>query len=156
MNTAEFEAYVAESRQLAQQHMQDAKDAHGLGTFQRYDIDLPTASIRFLDAHKVERVRADIQVAGSWSAESQSWMWPWDNPSLPPAVHSRMKAVQAFGAKEGLAFLQMPVQPCDEGMAWSLAAVAARLIDAECVYRAPGAKSDLFLLLFKLETRSGS
>jgi hypothetical protein len=156
MNAAEFEAYVAESRQLAQQRMQDARDKHGLGTFKRYDIDLPAASIGFLDEHKVERVRADIQVAGSWSADSQSWMWPWDNPSLPPAAYSRMKRVQTFGAEESLPFLQMPIQPCDEGMAWSLAAVSARLTDAECIYRAPGAKSDLFLLLFKLETRSGS
>lgn len=156
MNTDEFEAYVAESREIAQQHMQQAREEYGLGTFKHYEIDLPSASIRFLDEDKTERVRADIQVAGSWSSSSQSWMWPWDNPSLPTKARSRMKKVQAFGAKEGLPFLLAPVQPCDEGTAWSMASVGARLLEAECLYRAPGARSDMFLLLFKLETRSGS
>ncbi|WP_143684697.1 DUF6882 domain-containing protein [Variovorax sp. KK3] len=133
--------------------MQKARDSFGLGTFKHFHIDLPTASMRFQDAHQIDRIHARIQVAGSWSSESGSWLWPWDNPSLPADVQSRMGEVKAFGVKEGLPFLQAPVQPCDEGMAWSMASIAARLLDAQSLYRAPGGKTALFLLLFDIQAQ---
>ena len=46
MTPVQFEAFVAESRELVRLRMQQVKDQHGVGTFSRYDVDLPTARIR--------------------------------------------------------------------------------------------------------------
>jgi len=58
-----------------------------------------------------------------------------------------VQAVRERGAKEQLPQLQTGLSDCDEGGAWSMASLAADIVDAACVYRASGPKSQLFLLL---------
>lgn len=150
MTSKDFERWIERARDSAKQRMADAQGRYGLGGHARYEIDLPTATIRFLDTGGRLLVQADIQVAGSWSPKGGSWLWGWENDSVPAAASSRITAVRDLGAAKRLPALQAGFAGCDEGMAWSMASLAADVLDAECLYRAPGAASQLFLLLFGL------
>jgi len=150
MDTAKYEKLITEARKRTNDKIEAAKRKYGLGTYSRYQIDLSTATIRFLDDTAAERIRADIQAAGSWSPESETWLWAWDNDSIPEGAKARLAHVREFGEKHDFEPLMGSFDRCDEGGAWSMASVAADLLNAECVYRAPGPKSRLFLLLFNV------
>lgn len=153
MNADEYETWVETAREQTRQRMAEAQTRYGLGTFKRYQIDLPTATIRFYDENDAERVCADIQVAGSWAPEAESWLWGWDNESVPASASAQLAAVRDRGIREDIEQLRESFAPCDEAEAWSMASLAANVLDAQCVYRAPGAKNKLFLLLMAIHPR---
>ncbi len=150
MRGIQYEHFVETARQLAQARMDSARASFGLGSYRRYDIDLPTAKIRFFDDDSVEQISADIQVAGSWSPLSHSWLWAWDNDSLPEVVAARMGEVRQFGEQNDIGTVRTSFESCYEGEAWSMASIAAQILDAECIYRVVSQKSYLFLLLFSI------
>jgi hypothetical protein len=152
MNEAQYEEWVKRARALTRERMDGSKTEFGLGEHKRYQLDLPTATIRFYDDQDAERVCADIQFAGSWSQDSESWMWGWENESVPEAAVDRMVEVFDMGVRSGVEKLQHMFGSCDEGEAWSMASLACEILDAESVYRAPGKKNMLFLLLMNIRT----
>ena len=152
MKEERYQEWIDRARSLTRQRMASAQTEFGLGKYKRYQVDLPTAKIRFYDEKDAERVCADIQVAGSWSQDSESWMWGWENESVPEAASDRMIEVFDTGVRMGIEKLQHLFGSCDEGEAWSMASVACEILGAESVYRAPGKKNMLFLLLMNIRT----
>ena len=150
MNTNDYEQWVTAARQRVQAGMDSARERFGLGTHARYETDLEKATIRFFDADDVEQARAHIQVAGSWSPNSETWMWGWENESVPEAAVSRLDPIAEVGRDKDVPALQAHVVECDEAQSWSLAALAADIVDAQCVYRTGNAQNRAFLLLFDL------
>lgn len=151
MSEAEYEAWVERARSLTLGRMAAAKDQFGIGGYKRYELDLPAAEIRFYDEAGSCRLRAGIRVAGSWSSTSQSWMWGWENDSVPDAAVEGMSRVAEAGERNDVEKLQRLFGDCDEGEAWSMASLACDIMEAECVYRSPGKNSMLFLLLWDMQ-----
>lgn len=150
MSPAAAQAWLAQAREQARDAIADAQARFGLGSHARYAVDLAEGTIRFFDAANVERVRADVEFAGSWSPSSRSWLWGWENASMPAAVTARLEAVRAFGERHGVDELRASVVEGDEDAAWTMAAAALRLLDAQAIYRAAGARSEAFLLMFAI------
>jgi hypothetical protein len=65
-----------------------------------------------------------------------------------------MDAIRRFGAQHDVQALQQTFAPCDEALAWALAAVSLALLDAQAVYRIEQRTSQLFLLLFDIRRPS--
>jgi uncharacterized protein DUF6882 len=151
MNTAEYEKLVTEARSRGTARIEAAKQKYGLGTYSRYEIDLPTATIKFLDDKGAEKIRSDIQAAGSWSSSPTTWLWSWDNESIPEKAQSRMARVREFGEQHEIEHVMGSFDPCPEEEAWTVTSIAAQVLDAECIYRAPGKNTNLFLLLFNIQ-----
>ncbi len=154
MTPEQADEFVQQARAETQERISAATRRFDLGKWKRYTVDLPTALIQFHDAQDVLRVQARIEVAGTWSGKSESWLWPWHNDSLPLAAYPHMARVRQFGVDNALPHLIDPVKPCDEGLAWTFTSVASRLLDAQCVYRVPGEHSHMFLLLFDISRLS--
>lgn len=150
MTDDEFERWVTAARAETQRRMTEAQRRFGLGSHARYELDLADAVITFFDASGAARVKARVQVAGTWSPNSETWLWSWENESVPAQACESVQLVRHRGEREGVSWLQASVVECDEGMAWSLASLAAHLLDAQAVYRTASAKSRVFLLLFEV------
>ena len=150
MNTDDYNAWAAAARRRTEQKTAVAQRDFGLGTYARYQTDLETATIRFFDAADVQQAAAELQVAGSWSPAASTWMWGWENESVPGAATERLGAVRDAGKAQGVDALLAHVQDCDENGAWALASLAADIVDAQCLYRVGGARNQSFLLLFNL------
>ena len=147
MNTNDYKQWVTAARQRVQAGMDAARERFGIGTHVRYETDLEEATIRFFDASDAEQARADIQVAGSWSPNSETWMWGWENESVPEAAVSKLGPVAETGRDKDVPALQAHVVGCDEAESWSLASLAADIVGAQCVYRTGNANNRAFLLL---------
>ena len=150
MTANDIDKWTTDAREKALHRIAAAQRDFGLGSHARYQTDLMTATIRFFDKADVEQARAEIQLAGSWSPDSSTWRWGWENESIPDVATERLGVVRDAGRKRHLNALLAHVQQCDENDAWGLASLAADLTDAQCLYRIDGAKSQVFLLLFNL------
>ena len=153
MEPGTYEELGAQARETTKSKIEAAKAAHGLGSHARYEVDLKKATIRFLDAEGAEKVRAKIQAAGSWSPTSSTWLWAWDNDSLPKKVWSKLTKVRELGEQHEIEQLYCSSDRCDEEQAWTVASIATHVLDAACLYRAPGKTSQVFLLLFDIRAK---
>ncbi|HEY9217845.1 MAG TPA: hypothetical protein VIO94_07350 [Phenylobacterium sp.] len=115
------------------------------GTWERFDYDLDTLTLSFSD-RGVTKVIADIQVVGTTGPED--WLWAWANTDLPEGCRRDVEQVKAFGEEHGIAELTFELLGADDlnSLGWSLAAVAARICDAQGAYRAPSLNGALFLI----------
>jgi hypothetical protein len=150
MTFEQFQQLVEQARTECRQKLEDTKAEFGLGTYDRYDLDLQQATIRFSDATGKARVEAKIQVAGTWTSDTRTWLWGWDIESLPEVSRNRMTEVRDFGMREKVTMVSESFAPCGEVEAWGMAALAGHLLKCQGFYRTPGKPSDTFLLLFSL------
>ena len=113
---------------------EDCKRKYSVTDWPRWDYDLDTGTLTFSDGG-TPKVIADIQVVGTTSNASRTWMWAWANTSLPLGVTQRARDVRQFGLAEGLTQLTEPQLVDDEYLGWEMTAVMARITDAKGAYR---------------------
>ena len=96
----------------------------------------------------------DVEFIGSISNTSGTWRWSWANFSLHPQVVGRISAVRQYGLDNGFAPLVVPQWKADVVDAWELAGVAAYVLEAQGVYRAPTDNGYLFMALMGIRRAS--
>ncbi len=102
----------------------------------RWDYDLNAGKLVFSE-EGTPKVIASVQVVGTTSTASNTWLWGWANENFPGSVTARICEVRAFGEREGLPQLTKPALPDDEYLGWEMTAIAARVIGAKGGYRCP-------------------
>jgi hypothetical protein len=101
MTEAEFNEYVhASVHELIDLNERNRREFK-IGDYKRWNYDLDKATLIFSN-DGVPKVVAEIQAAGSIANKSKSWLWSWDNESLPGHVTNSMLAVREFGEKHNL------------------------------------------------------
>ncbi len=79
------------------------EEQFNVGHWDRWFYDSEPGTITFSDKG-VPKVIASVQVVGTTSAKTNSWLWAWANESIPPKEYARLTEVRAFGEAEGLLF----------------------------------------------------
>lgn len=151
MEEAELDRFIDDAKKLTKSRNDDATREFGLGSHARYQLDLAVGTLTFFNEGDGPAARARVVPVGSLAPASQSWLWAWENASIPAETSRAMQAVRAFGKEHDVAALQQNFTPCDEALAWALAAISLKLLGADAVYRIDQEKSQLFLLLCDLE-----
>jgi hypothetical protein len=104
------------------------------GSETRWAWDPPSGlfTLEFADG---SQFAADGQLLGSHSAESFSWEWAWNKPSLPPAAMRDSKLVKELGERLGIAYLVWGMVPIP-GDLWVsyLSAIGCKATDSSGVY----------------------
>ena len=116
-----------------------------ISSWPRWDYDFERGTLKF-SKDEIPRVVASIQVVGTTSETSGTWLWSWANNYLPGEVTKRMERVRAFGEKEGVAELTGPSATDDEHLGWQMTAIAARVLDSKGAYRCPGKDGFIYLV----------
>ncbi len=126
------------------------EDEFGAGRWKNWKADLAAGRLVLLD-DAGPRVACSVQVAGSTGPNN--WMWAWANASLPEAITIASTHVLAFGEEHKVDDLTERHVAADdlETLGWRLAAAAAKVSDAEGVYRAPTRTGAVYLLMFDVE-----
>jgi hypothetical protein len=88
---------------------------------------------------------APVQVIGTFVADSGSWMWGWDHPSVPAPAAADARRVRDFGKVQGLEALTTRQIKANEEDAWLFTALAAHLGNATGAYRGPAGKAAVFM-----------
>lgn len=137
-----FAAFTAKQKQVA--------ETYRLDTWLHYDYDAAAGVLTFSDALG-PKVVAEIEVLGT-TGESE-WLWAWANTELPAAAVEGASGVRAFGVESGVEELITERLRSDDlaGLGWMLAAIAARVLEAEGAYRAPTSTGAVYLVLRSLK-----
>lgn len=76
-------------------------------------------------------------MAGSYSAKSGTFQWAWALYDADNPVIAGVWELQAFGQVRGMSQLTTTWWECEQVEAWEMASLAAYLLGAEGLYRAP-------------------
>ena len=115
---------------------QKLADEYGLGSFERWDIDQEIGELVFSD-DRAPTLVCSVTMLGSFSDQSETWMWGWANPSLLEPLTRDTNVLREYGEKNGLEDLTVEKTSATEGEAWALSALSCRILDGLGLYRGP-------------------
>jgi L-rhamnose isomerase len=142
MNAIETFIHAARAG-LAQQTAAHGATWH-LGEEANWSADLDAGSIAF-DFADGTVATAAIQVVGTYNQADGSFLWGWDHPSVPEALRAHAQLAREWGEQQGAADFTARKRLCSEDDAWSFAAVANRLAEANGVYRGTAGSTLIFM-----------
>ncbi|HLY08365.1 MAG TPA: hypothetical protein VKW04_03560 [Planctomycetota bacterium] len=153
MSEKEFQDYLRQSNwQMRAQIDQNQKDFQ-LGSYLRFDWD-PWRGELVFSSGGTPKVVARIQIVGSLSTKSNSWVWAWATPGLFDAVRKAVLQTKRFGEERGIISLITPKWAAKESDAWEMTAITARLSDAKGAYKCPSPDGFTFMVFTDLRSVS--
>lgn len=99
----------------------------------------------------VPAVRARIQFIGSFSPLSNTWLWAWANFSIDAPNRALVEKVRELGEERDFPKLTTWKWNATEHDGWHMAAIAARVMGAKGIYRAPSDTGPTFLAIMDAE-----
>lgn len=112
----------------------------------RWDLDQEKGTLTFSEKG-TPKVIATVQIVGSYSTYSQTWMWAWANESIRDALKKGATQVKAYGTEHKYSQLTTAKFKCDEDDGWSLTAAAGYLLKAKGAYRGPMTDGYVYMLI---------
>lgn len=151
------DAQLADLFERAQQELK-ATTAFHIGSWHMdtatWAVDLDIGRISFVTKTGTN-VHAPVQVIGTRLKSDRTWLWAWDNPSIPSACAADARRVRAFGTRQGIAALTDAKIDASEADAWKYTALAAHLAAANGAYRGVAGKTEVFMT-FGMVTMEGA
>jgi hypothetical protein len=95
----------------------------------------------------VTKVIADVQIVGTYSTYSHTWMWSWGNKSVDERMKSDMGKVKEYGESHRYQQWTTAKWECDEDYAATMTAAAGYLLKAKGAFRGPIEDGYVFMLI---------
>jgi hypothetical protein len=124
--------------------------AWGFGKFDRWSMNLDEGILIFSNLDGTT-ARCPAQIIGTFDSQDNTWLWSWDNPSVPDRLKKDALQVRNYGGQHGLTRLTTAKWPATESNAWEMTALATRLCGAEGAYRGPAGETFVFITFGKVE-----
>ncbi|MFL6719485.1 MAG: DUF6882 domain-containing protein [Burkholderiaceae bacterium] len=145
----QWQAFVDECNQELIARQNSLEQQFSLSRYAQWRCDQTAGQLVF-SGHGDTRLIADVEFIGTCSEETGTWLWAWANFHLAGTIRNRITAVQQFGDAHALPRLTIRKWPASEQDGWEMAAIAARLLDARGVYRAPLKNGPLFMAIMDI------
>jgi hypothetical protein len=145
MNAEQFSEFRHQAVHALMDLNQRCEREFKISSWPRWDYDFDASTLTF-SKDGIARVIVSVQVVGTTSDSSGTWLWSWANAHLPPNVTEGIKKVRSFGETEGLAELTTPSARDDEYLGWGMTAVAAKLLESKGAYRCPGTNGFIYFV----------
>jgi hypothetical protein len=152
MTQEEFASFVDDCREELRHKIASSAEKWKLNKFARYNFDQEKGQIEFLDGQGPDLV-CEVQIIGTYSKETKTWLWAWNNPWTSDKLKNDSLRVNDFGASHGVERLLNPKWEATEEDGWDMTAVAAHLVSAEGAYRLPNREVMIFMLLKNIEPK---
>lgn len=120
-------------------------EEYKLGSFSWY-LNQGTRKLTF-SKDGVTKVIADVQIVGSYSTYSHTWMWSWANTYVAEGMKADIGKVKEYGERHGYKEFTTAKWECDEDYAATMTAAAGFLLKSKGAYRAPIEDGYVFLLI---------
>jgi hypothetical protein len=144
MTDEEFERFVQGAIAELSRKQDRLTAEFGLGGYARWDLDEEAETLAFFDATGRKALRAEVIQIGSYASNRGTWKWGWSNDSVLPHVRKKAEPLKELAVVTGFhMFAEAAAMSVDEHLAWELAAISARHLDALGVYRAPSSSRPL-------------
>jgi hypothetical protein len=155
MKDEEFELFLTNATAELKEKQAHLTAAYGFGSHKRWMFENDKAKLQFFNQADQLVIEADIIDIGSYSPANGTWKWAWAYESINAALKAdslRIKELEditdltIFGEKE-------PVE-ADEYLAWELAAMAVKHLNAMGCYRAfsSARNVNMFFAIIEIKT----
>lgn len=101
------------------------RERWGLGSESRWSLDQREEQVVWQLADRT--VSAPAQLLGSWSRDSGSFVWSWDNPTVLPGLRRTAEEVRAYGVEHEIFALSASPLRLEEQQVMDLVALAFRV-----------------------------
>ena len=135
MNESQFEDFLADAVEAVNAKNHLLRQGFGIGHFARWDYDGRRGELTFSNPGDAEVVVAETTSLGTYSLETETWLWAWANNSLPERVRERAEPLKRLSDRTGMRIFADPHSGCDEYLAWELAAASVQHVDGLGCYR---------------------
>lgn len=143
---------VARARPKLDRLNREARVQYGLDELDWFDWEPDTHRL-LLKSRKTGRgLAATIQLVGSYSGRSETWLWSWGDTRLAEKERSRLRSIRAHGEENAMLKLAAPHWPASEQDAWDMTAIASDFIECKGSYRTPNPNGHIYMLLLDVET----
>jgi len=147
MDAEQYSAYRHEAVHELMRLNQLCEHEFTLAKWQRWDYDLDRETLTF-SQDGTPKVVASIQIVGSTSMVSGTWLWSWANESDSESIKKAATRVKAFGEAENIPELTQGKLLDDEYLGWALTAVTAKIVGAKGAYRCPRENGGFLYFIF--------
>jgi hypothetical protein len=124
----------------------------GFGKFARWDLSMDDGVLIFSNPDGTT-ASCPAQIIGSFDSQDNTWLWAWDNPSVPDKLKKDALQVKAFGEQHGLIQLTSAQWPATESNAWEMVALATKLCGEQGAYRGPAGSTYVFMTFGKVQVQ---
>lgn len=118
-----------------------------LGEEDNWNVDQEVGTLE-LDFADGTVATAPVQLIGTYNDEDGSFLWGWDHPSIEPELQKTAHLVKAFAEKHNFEELLDRKVTCSEERAWEYTALAMRISEANCAYRAEASPGTIVFMNF--------
>ena len=136
MSEPEFQAFLQQAQWFMREVMGGNRKAFQLDDYKRFDWNQWRGELVF-SSGGTPKVIARIQLVGSHSTKSNTWVWAWANPAYLAPLRQAVLKAKEFGTERVTLRLMQPRWAATESDAWGMTAVTAKLTDAKGAYRCP-------------------
>jgi tetratricopeptide (TPR) repeat protein len=116
--------------------MERFREDFRIDDWENFYYDQDTAIFEFLSNGNV-KVRAKLQVVGTYSLNTKTWLWSWANDAISPQSKREIERVQRYGLKKHFEKLFTRKWTATEEDGWEMTSIAAKLLRAKGAYRVP-------------------
>lgn len=120
------------------------------GKAKRWDLNQSRGDLIFTFDDGVIAI-CPAQIIGSFDTAHGTWLWAWENPSVVDSLKRDSLRVRAYGEQHRITRLTSARWHCTEEDAWSMAALACKLCEAQGVYRGPAGTALVFITFGKVQ-----
>ena len=150
MSAEAVDRLVEGACRIVQGMQERARELFSFGAHDRWGADYD-AGLFMLKKGREVRIHAELQIVGSYSLPTRSWLWSWANKINEPHNVSDVALLPALGKVRGIDLLVTDYQEnVDEAHCWHLTSLACYLLGYEACYRAPMDDRYLFFILNNL------
>jgi hypothetical protein len=142
--TPEFKTLLAQSMEELRLKTVGHQGGWRFGKAKQWSLDMSQGDLLFTFDDGI-LATCPAQIIGSLDSESGTWLWGWANPSIPDSLKRDALRVKEYGQQQNIARLTSEEWPCTEADAWSMAALACKLCNAQGVYRGPAGTAFVFI-----------
>ena len=150
MTTEDFDAYVEECFRDIGSNQAKLLEEHDLGKYDDFWLDQTKETLQFKSDGKVG-IEFEITLIGSWSGESNSWMWAWANENITDGLRTKSAKIKGLADYTGYDIFVNEAFEAGESIAHQLTAMAAHYLDAIGIYIAPSGNLKTFIALIKVK-----
>ncbi len=112
-----------------------------------WGFDLNTGILAFRRPHEAP-LQLAVEVLGTESEDTNSWLWAWANHGVPPTLTASALALKQLGDAQGISeFSQAEQDIAPEVNPQRIGLVAVGVLRASCFFRAPYPRGAMCLLI---------
>jgi hypothetical protein len=132
-----LEKLTARACQVTSERQERANEIFQLGSHERWAVDYAAGTFKMTTNGRAVIV-ADMQLVGSFSKRSNSWLWAWANETNEPHLVSDVARLRTLGLVRGIDLLERDYhEDVDAEHCWHLTSIACYLLDYAAVTAHP-------------------